>query len=164
MKRLVMFFTLMAFTVAMMAQGRCLMPVTDKDGYANVRKGMTTKSSVVRKVKKGADVYVTPTGTDWYRVSLSETGAYIGYIHYSCVKPVSDFASLYKVTDKDGYTNVRQLATTSSPIVDRMKTGQEFEGLSAFVNGDYSKWIGVLDNKGRLKGFVYYSNVVCIAQ
>ena len=80
MKRLFMIFTLMAFTVAMMAQGRCLMPVTDKDGYANVRKGMTTKSAVVRKVKRDADVYVTPTGTDWYRVSLTETGSYIGYI------------------------------------------------------------------------------------
>ena len=164
MKRLIMIIALMALTVAMMAQGRCLMPVTDKDGYANVRKGMTTKSSVVRKVKKDAIVYVTPTGTDWYKVSLTETGPYIGYMHYSCVKPESDCASLYEVTDKDGYTNVRQLATTKSPIVDRMRKGQQFEGLTAFANGNYNTWVGVLDDKGRIKGFVYHTNVMCIAQ
>jgi uncharacterized protein YgiM (DUF1202 family) len=150
--------------VAMMAQGRCQMTVTDKDGYSNIRKGMTTKSSVVRKVATGTDVYVTPTGTNWYRISLSPNGGYIGYIHNSCVNIPNDIPTLYKVTDKDGYTNVRQQATTKSAIVKKMMKGEEFEGLVALVNGEYSRWVGVLDANRHLVGFVYETNVLAIAQ
>lgn len=159
-----MFFVFMAITVAMMAQGRCLLPVTDSDGYANVRKGMSTKTAVVRKVATDTDLYVTPTGTNWYRVSLTENGPFIGYIHYSCMRLRSDFASLYEVTDKDGYTNVRKQATTKSAVVKRMSKGTQFEGLTAFVNGVPNKWVGVIDEEGRLIGFVYHANVLCVAQ
>lgn len=154
----------MMLSMAMMAQGRCLMSITDKDGYSNIRKGMTTKSAIVRKVIKGTDVYVTPTGTNWYRVSLSPNGAFVGYIHNSCVGMGDNFVTIYQVTDKDGYTNVRQQATTKSAIVKKMRTGEEFEGLSAFVNGEYSNWVGVLDANQHLIGFVYNTNVLAIAQ
>ena len=164
MKRTILLFLGLVMAVAMMAQGRCLLPVHDTDGYANVRKGMSTKSAVVRRVKSGTDVYVSPTGSNWYRVSLSEGGVWIGYIYYDRVRLPNDFASLYKVTDKDGYTNVRLQATTKSQIVKRLKKGAEFQGLTCFVNGDYSNWVGVLDENERLIGFVYQANVECIAQ
>lgn len=164
MKRIVFCFVALMMSMAMMAQGRCLMSITDNDGYSNIRKGMTTKSAIVRKVIKGTEVYVTPTGTNWYRVSLSPNGTFVGYIHNSCVGIPSDIATLYQVTDKDGYTNVRQQATTKSAIVKKMRTGEEFEGLAAFVNGEYSNWVGVLDANQHLIGFVYNTNVLAIAQ
>lgn len=150
--------------VTLFAQGRCIMMVNDADGYVNIRKGMTTKSAVVRRVKTGTEVYVTPTGTNWYRLSLTENGAFIGYVYWNRIGIPADFASLYKVTDKDGYTNVRLQATTKSKIVKTMATGQEFEGLNAFSNGNFYNWVGVLDEAQRLIGFVYKDNVECIAQ
>ncbi|MBQ4223681.1 MAG: hypothetical protein II674_07570 [Prevotella sp.] len=164
MKRIVFCFMAMMISMAMMAQGRCLMSITDNDGYSNVRKGMTTKSVIVKKVIKGTEVYVTPTGTNWYRVSLSPNGAFVGYIHNSCVGMGDNFATLYKVTDKDGYTNVRQQATTKSAIVKKMRTGEEFEGVAVYVNGEFSNWVGVLDENQHLIGFVYNTNVLAIAQ
>lgn len=161
MKRILVVAIMTVACLTMMAQGRCFAYVDDEDGYVNVRKGMSTSSAVMQQLHMGTNVYVTPTGTKWYHVSLSSTGPYIGYVYYNrvalydCIESKYQCEYQFKVTDPDGFTNVRQLATTKSKIVKRLNRGAYFTGKYAV---DANGWIGVIEN-GLLIGFVHHTKV-----
>jgi uncharacterized protein YgiM (DUF1202 family) len=166
MKRIILVAVMAVACLTMMAQGRCFASVHDADGYVNVRKSMSTSSSIQQRLDDGAFVYISPTGSNWYHVSLSATGPYIGYVYYDRVRVVFLSENKYeatwhfRVTDSDGYTNVRQSATTKSSIVKKLKKGEYFDGKYAV---DADGWIGVFDNKGILIGFVYHTKVQRLA-
>lgn len=161
-KRLFSVLIMVMISVTLFAQGKCLGTITDSDGYVNVRKSMSTNSAIVQRIKEFDFVYITPTGSNWYRVSLSPKGGYIGYIYYDRVEIwTGGYNNKYAtnwdfvVTDADGYTNVRQLATTKSNVVKRLKRGKHFLGKYA---ADADGWIGVFEDD-RLIGFVHQSKV-----
>ena len=146
------------------AQGRILANAGQEgDDYVNVHSGQSAQSSVVRRINAGTSVYVTPTGGNWYRVSLTASGAFIGYVHpnhvdfwYTCIGERYDATYDYVVTDPDGWTNVRLQATTKSNIVKRLNRGVHFLGKQAI---DAPNWIGVFSEDHRLVGFVYTTKV-----
>ena len=161
MKTIRLSLLLMGLMVAMMAsaQGRCRGFVFDTDGYVNVRKSASTSSAIVRQVKNNTTLFYSPTGGNWYQVSLTAGGAAIGYVYWNRIAMSSDDLGNYVVTDPDGYTNVRQGTSTSTAVVKRMNRGNQFRGTPVYVNGKASKWIGVLDASEKLIGFVYATKV-----
>ena len=166
MKKILVVAIMAVACLTMMAQGRCLASIYDDDGYVNVRKSMSTSSPVQQRLDFGTEVYISPTGSNWYHVSLTATGPYIGYVYYNRVKTVFASENKYeakwhfRVTDPDGYTNVRQSATTKSSIVKKLKQGEYFDGKYAV---DADGWIGVFDSQGLLIGFVYHTKVQRLA-
>lgn len=158
------FLTVAIFVLASMAvfaQGKCKGSIFDEDGYVNVRKGMSTNTAVLRRLDSGTDVYFTPTGTNWYHISLSPTGQYIGYVYANRVDTWGTFSKYeatydFVVTDPDGYTNVRKFATTKSPIVKKLSRNKHFWGKYAV---DADGWIGVFGDNGLIIGFVYHTKV-----
>ena len=163
MKRFISFSFFVLVALSLSAQGRCWGHILDEqDDYVNVRKGPSTSTPVVQKLYNGKHVYFTPTGSNWYKISLTANGQYLGYVYWNRVDTWSTYNNKteatysFTVTDPDGYTNVRQLATTKSQIVKKLNKGTHFQGKYAV---DANGWIGVFDDMGKLIGFVHSSKV-----
>lgn len=61
--------------------------IFDKDGYTNLRKGKSTSSDILQRIKSGEAVEILDNSGDWYLVKTKD--ARTGYIHKSRVK-ISD--------------------------------------------------------------------------
>ncbi len=157
--RLSMLLLGLVMALGVSAQGRCKGFVFDTDGYVNVRKSPTTNSPVVRKMDNDQILFYEPTGSNWYKVSLTEAGAVIGYVYWNRIAVAADDLGGYVVTDPDGFTNVRASTSTKSAVVQKMKRNTMFTGTPAYVGGKRSNWIGVLDENQKLIGFVYLTKV-----
>jgi len=57
--------------------------VSDPDGYTNLRKGASTKSAVLEKLKNNTELKILDAGKDWWKVKADEKE---GYVHKSRVK------------------------------------------------------------------------------
>ena len=154
--------------------GRCVFFFSYKDGekQLNVYQEPSASSPVVATLKnesvEDAYIYITPCkNKDWYHVSKSATGPYIGYIHWERAFLDGELAENIcdcTVTDPDGYVNVRQYATTKSQIVKSITKGSHFTGL--YVK-DNDQWMGVLERRvgedklerHQLIGFVHVSKI-----
>ena len=154
--------------------GRCVFFYDYKDGekQLNVYQEPSTSSPVVATLKnesvEDAYIYITPCeNKDWYHVSKSATGPYIGYIRWDRAFLDGELAENIcdcTVSDPDGNVNVRQYATTKSKVVKTLPKGHHFIGIPA--QGD-EPWMGVLERRVgedklehyQLIGFVHVSKI-----
>lgn len=154
--------------------GRCVFFFSYKDGekQLNVYQDPSTSSPVVAKLQKesvdDAYIYITPCDNkDWYHVSKSAEGPYIGYMQWDRAFLDGELAENTcdcEVTDPDGYVNVRQYASSQSKVVKTMPKGHHFIGIPA--EGD-NPWMGVLEERvgedklehNQLVGFVHVSKI-----
>ena len=154
--------------------GRCVFFFSYKDGdkQLNVYQEPSASSQVVTTLKNesvdDAYIYITPCDNkDWYHVSKSAKGPYIGYMQWNRVFLDGELAESTcecRVTDPDGQVNVRQYATTKSKVIKTLPKGHHFIGLLA---DDNNQWMGVLeerigDDKSehyQLIGFVHVSKI-----
>lgn len=154
--------------------GRCVFFFSYKDGekQLNVYQEPSTSSPVVATLKNesidDAYIYITPCDNkDWYHVSKSAKGPYIGYMQWERAFLDGELAENIcdcTVTDPDGNVNVRQYATTKSQIVKTIPKGSHFRGLLA---DDNDQWMGVLERRvgedkferTQLIGFVHVSKI-----
>ena len=154
--------------------GRCVFFFSYKDGdkQLNVYQSPSTSSQVVATLKQesvdDAYIYITPCDNkEWYHVSKSAKGPYIGYMPCERAFLDGELAEETRdctVTDPDGYVNVRQYATTKSKVIKTLPKGHHFIGLLA---DDNNQWMGVLEERiGKdqsehlqLIGFVHVSKI-----
>ena len=154
--------------------GRCVFFYDYKDGekQLNVYQEPSTSSPVVATLKNesvdDAYIYITPCeNKDWYHVSKSATGPYIGYIRWERAFLDGELAEGIcdcTVTDPDGNVNVRQFASTKSQIVKTLPKGHHFIGYDV---KDNDQWMGVLERRvgedklerSHLIGFVHISKI-----
>ena len=154
--------------------GRCVFFFSYKDGekQLNVYQEPSTSSPVATTLKNesidDAYIYITPCDNkDWYHVSKSAKGPYIGYMHWERAFLDGELAENTcecTVTDPDGQVNVRQYATTKSKIVKTLPKDSHFIGVLA---DDINNWMGVLENRVgadkseyyQLIGFVHVSKI-----
>ncbi len=154
--------------------GRCAFFFSYKEGdkQLNVYHSPSTSSQVVATLKNesvdDAYIYITPCDNkDWYHVSKSAKGPYIGYMQWDRAFLDGELAEgtcECTVTDPDGYVNVRQYATTKSKVIKTFPKGHHFIGLLA---DDNNQWMGVLEERAgddqsehpQLIGFVHVSKI-----
>ena len=154
--------------------GRCVFFFSYKDGekQLNVYQEPSTSSPVATTLKNesidDAYIYITPCDNkDWYHVSKSAKGPYIGYMHWERAFLDGELAENTcecTVTDPDGQVNVRQFATTKSKVVKTLPKGSHFTGVPA---DDNENWMGVLEERVgadkleyyQLIGFVHVSKI-----
>ena len=154
--------------------GRCVFFFSYKDGekQLNVYQEPSTSSPVATTLKNenvdDAYIYITPCDNkDWYHVSKSAKGPYIGYMQFDRAFLDGELAENIcecTVTDPDGQVNVRQYATTKSKVVKTLPKGHHFIGLLA---DDNNQWMGVLEERigedksehYQLIGFVHVSKI-----
>ena len=154
--------------------GRCVFFYDYKDGekQLNVYQEPSTSSPVVATLKnesvEDAYIYITPCDNkDWYHVSKSATGPYIGYIRWDRAFLDGELAESIcecTVTDPEGNVNVRQFASTESRIVKTLPKGHHFNG---YYIEDNDQWMGVLERRvgedkferTQLIGFVHVSKI-----
>ena len=164
----------MAQTVEGEEAGRCVFFFSYKDGekQLNIYQEPSASSQVVATLKNesvdDAYIYITPCDNkDWYHVSKSANGPYIGYMQWDLAFLDGELAESTcecTVTDPDGQVNVRQYATTMSKVIKTLPKGHHFIGLLA---DDNNQWMGVLeerigDDKSeqyQLIGFVHVSKI-----
>ena len=154
--------------------GRCVFFFSYKDGdkQLNVYQEPSASSQVVTTLKNesvdDAYIYITPCDNkDWYHVSKSAKGPYIGYMQWNRAFLDGELAESTcegRVTDPDGQVNVRQYATTKSKVIKTLPKGHHFIGLLA---DDNNQWMGVLEERigedksehYQLIGFVHVSKI-----
>ena len=154
--------------------GRCVFFFSYKDGdkQLNVYQEPSASSQVVTTLKNesvdDAYIYITPCDNkDWYHVSKSAKGPYIGYMQWNRAFLDGELAESTcecRVTDPDGQVNVRQYATTKSKVIKTLPKGHNFIGLLA---DDNNQWMGVLEERigedkseyYQLIGFVHVSKI-----
>ena len=158
MKRMILLMSFVLLTMSMYAQqyyGR----VSDPDGYTNIRSGPSTSYPIKSRYNSGDYLYYTPESSGWSKVySGQSSSTYMGYMHTSRILKVNPnssssasltytFSSNYylgRVTDPDGYTNIRRGPSTSDAICRRYNSGDylyyipESNGWSKVYSGNSS--------------------------
>lgn len=167
MKRILSFLLIVLMAVGVQAQqyyGR----VSDKDGYTNIRRGPSTSYPIVSRYKSGDYLYYTPAENGWCKVySGKSSNTFMGYMHKNHIVKVdptgsqssSNKTTFYygRVSDKDGYTNIRRGPSTSSPIVGRYKSGDYL-----YYIPTQSGWYKVYSAKksSSFMGYMHKSHIV----
>ena len=138
MKKVLLLLLLCFFTVSVSAQqyyGR----VSDPDGYTNIRSGPSTSNAIKSRYNSGDYLYYTPENNGWSKVySGTKSSTFMGYMHTSRIQRINPNSSSYsntptfssnanfcygRVTDPDGYTNIRRGPSTSTAISRRYNSG-----------------------------------------
>ena len=143
---LVLFFTL---STVLMADSYYI--TSSSSGKINVRESPSTQARILRVEKNDAVVRVTSKEGNWYKVNI-EAGdiGYLGYIHNSMLKKVTEF-SIYS---KEGYTNVRSKPSSSSKVIARLENGEE-----VFAINKTGDWYYVTLWDSDIYGYVHQSQL-----
>ena len=99
----------------------------------NVRRGPSTKYSIVGSLNRGQKCTVVGKSGNWYKIQY--TSSTVGYIHDSYfTKATSDTGVKSKVVNCNEWVNVRSAATTSSALLGRADLGAEYTFLKIMNN------------------------------
>ena len=126
------------------------------DSHLLLRKNASTNSAILSSLKPGTSVSVLSTSGSWSKVSVGGKTGYVSSDYLSDPKVTTNSPSSEKMTTKyvdveaDSSLLLRQRASTSSPIVSRLKRGTSVKFLSTS-----GSWAKVLVNG--LTGYVHAS-------
>lgn len=129
--------------------------VSTNGARLNVRSGPSTDYQVIAKLNNGAEVTVVGSSGSWYQVRYASGET--GYVYGKYLKFAGDDATYpvtAKVTEGGVPLNLREKATTSSNILDKIPRGSSIK-----ITGKYnSSWYSATYN-GK-NGYVYASYIV----
>ena len=143
---LVLFFTL---STVLMADSYYI--TLSSSGKVNVRESPSTQSRVITTARNNEIIRVIHKQGNWYKVNI-EAGdiGYLGYIHNSMLKKVTEF-SIYS---KEGYTNVRSKPSSSSKVIARLENGEE-----VFAINKTGDWYYVTLWDSDIYGYIHQSQL-----
>ena len=143
---LVLFFTL---STVLMADSYYI--TLSSSGKVNVRESPSTQSRVITTARNNEIIRVIHKQGNWYKVNI-EAGdiGYLGYIHNSMLKKVTEF-SIYS---KEGYTNFRSKPSSSSKVIARLENGEE-----VFAINKTGDWYYVTLWDSDIYGYVHQSQL-----
>lgn len=150
MKKMFLFLILF-FTLSTVLTADWYYIGSSSSGIINVREFPNNQSRVVTTARNNEIIRVIHKQGNWYKVNI-EAGdiGYLGYIHNSMLKKVTEF-SIYS---KEGYTNVRSKPSSSSKVIARLENGEE-----VFAINKTGDWYYVTLWDSDIYGYVHKSQL-----
>lgn len=138
--------------------------IDDPDGYTNVRARPSKENSIICRVNRGEHFLMLSRGGDWWKI-LAPTGKQ-GYMHKSRIRTVVDgFTGAARVSDPDGYLNIREGPSTSYKVVGKAQNQEVLYLLPAPWDIKHKDpigpWIRVMTVNGQI-GYVSSTRLIWI--
>ena len=111
----------MFFGIFSLGFSKMVFEVNSSDESANLREKASSSSRIIARLDNQEDGEIIKKEGNWYYVKYkTRNGKMIyGYIHDSQIA----VGEIYIVKSKDGYANVRNLNSSSSPILEKLSNG-----------------------------------------
>lgn len=125
----------------------------------NLRSGASTSSGIIGVLGKGAEVIITDTQGDWYKVTASVGGKQkTGYVFSSYVNEAGGTES---TASGNGTVNVNGLRIRKSPSLNAAVIGSANSGTRVTILGTEGDWykVGLTMNGTYTTGYMYKSYV-----
>ncbi|RXY99833.1 SH3 domain-containing protein [Fictibacillus sp. S7] len=114
-------------------------------GALNLRKGATTKSSVIKTLNDGEKVTVYSESNGWAKVKVSGSTGYVSTKYLTATKsgstsrpkptPAPETKTTTKYVKVSGALNLRKAGTTNSAVIKTLKDGEEVTVYHSESNG-----------------------------
>ena len=149
---------LMAMFLGIFSLGfsKTIFEVNSSDESANLREKASSSSRILARLDNEEDGEIIKKEGNWYYVKYKTRNGKMlyGYIHDSQIA----VGEIYVVNSKDGYANVRNLNSSSSPILEKLSNGTKVIKYSQ--KGEwYSIKFNVNDGLGEDYGYIHKSQV-----
>ena len=134
---------------------KTIFEVNSSDESANLREKASSSSRILARLDNEEDGEIIKKEGNWYYVKYKTRNGKMlyGYIHDSQIA----VGEIYVVNSKDGYANVRNLNSSSSPILEKLSNGTKVIKYSQKGEWYYIKF--TVKGLGEDYGYIHKSQV-----